>query len=171
MFFVSKTKKLRYSGLILSVMTALLAITGVQYVKGFTESFPNHLISAIYCFVLIPILIFGIFKDKIPKIICSIVTAIAIIVVFLIPTAGESFEAYNNVFLEENGIVLVGEPKVTNLENSEATLNKIDDNDYMLKVAGVKDKKYYFSIVDDEHDYLFTYYFDNELQTIVVELQ
>ena len=51
-----------YSGLILSVMTVLLALTGVGCIRNFIETPPNHLITAIYCFAIIPVFIFGIFK-------------------------------------------------------------------------------------------------------------
>ena len=74
-----------YSGIILSVMTGLLAFTGVGYVRGFAETFPNHLLSSIYCFALIPILIFGILKGKVPRIIAIVITLAFLIAAAVLP--------------------------------------------------------------------------------------
>ena len=52
------------SALILSVMLVLLAFLGVRYAQDTWKHFPNHLISALFCFGQIPLLIFGVFRDK-----------------------------------------------------------------------------------------------------------
>ena len=52
------------SALILSVMLALLAFLGVRYAQDTWKHFPNHLISTLFCFGQIPLLIFGVFRDK-----------------------------------------------------------------------------------------------------------
>ncbi|MBR3177834.1 hypothetical protein IKF27_03500 [Candidatus Saccharibacteria bacterium] len=69
-----------YSGLILSVMTVFLALTGIAYISGFGEYFPNHLISVIYCFSVIPVFIFAILKSKKSRLITGVVTIIAAII-------------------------------------------------------------------------------------------
>lgn len=167
-WFIKKDKW--YSGVILAVMTGLLAITGVTYAKGFVTSFPNHLLSTIYCFAMIPILIFGILKDKFAKIITTVITVIAIIVMVFLPTTSELYEAYNNIVIEDNNIVFVGEPHIINKDDANATLIKSSDG-YTIKVSGIKGKAYEFSIVDDEKTYNFEYSDDKEQQTIVVKLK
>ena len=69
-----------YSGLILSVMTVFLALTGRAYISGFGEYFPDHLISVIYCFSVIPVFIFAILKSKKSRLITGAVTIIAAII-------------------------------------------------------------------------------------------
>ncbi len=71
-WFIKKDKW--YSSIILSVMTGLLAITGINYIGGFAQTFPNHLLSTIYCFAMIPALIFGILKNKWTRLIAIIAT-------------------------------------------------------------------------------------------------
>ncbi len=69
-----------YSGLILSVITVYLALTGIAYISGLREHFPNHLISIIYCFTFIPIFIFAILKNQKSRLIAGIITAVAAII-------------------------------------------------------------------------------------------
>ena len=101
-----------YSGLILSVMTVLLALTGVAYIRAFLETPPNHLISILYCFVTIPLYIFVIFKDKAPRIIAAALTILAILI-YAPLTSAKPFETYNSTIFTENQITFVGEPYVS----------------------------------------------------------
>ena len=75
-WFVKKDNFL--AGLILSPMLVLLVMHGVGYVNTCRLNFPNHLLSAIYCFLIIPVFIFGIFTKKEPRIAAGIVTLIAL---------------------------------------------------------------------------------------------
>ena len=54
-WFIKKDKW--YSGVILAVMTSLLAIFGIGYARNFASNPPDHLITMIYCFAIIPILL------------------------------------------------------------------------------------------------------------------
>ena len=66
-----------WSGLILSVMLSLLALLGVGYAKNAITSFPDHLLSAIYCFICIPVLIFGVLKNKKARILAGLISVAA----------------------------------------------------------------------------------------------
>ena len=166
-WFIKKDKW--YSGVILAVMTVLLALTGVSYVRSFSDSFPNHLISTIYCFALIPVLIFTIFKDRWPRIISSAITVVAIVVVLILPAQNDSFDIQTNLVFGDNNIVFVGEPRVINSDQSDVTLRATDIG-YFVRVLGKKGSVYSFSIEDDERTYEFEYYYDDDMKTIVVEL-
>ena len=159
-----------YSGVILSVMTSLLVITGVSYVRSCIETPFNHLISAIYCFAIIPIFIFTIFKNKIPRIITG---AISLIVLFIcIPLSGAvPYDAYNNTFIEENDIVLVGEPEVSSpAADGEGHVELIKyDGGMNFKLSGIIGKRYPFTVTDDEKIYYFEYYYNGDHQTVMID--
>lgn len=158
-----------YSGLILSVMTAFLAISGVAFLHKCLETPPNHLITTIYCFAIIPVLIFAIFKNKPPRIIASAVTIVALLI--YAPLAfTQPFEAYNNSFIDENEITFVGEPYVsfwTGEGQGNVEIIKYDEG-YNFKLSGVYGKTYRFAISDDENEYYFEYHFDNDSKTVVI---
>lgn len=158
-----------YSGIILSVMTVLLAITGVAYIHSFIETPPNHLISIIYCFVMIPLFIFAIFKDKIPRIITAVVTVVALLI-YIPLTSARPYEAYNNSFIEENNITFVGEPYISFWAgDGQGSVDIIQYEDgYNFKITGFRGKTYRFAISDEEHEYEFEYYYDKDLDTVVI---
>lgn len=157
-----------YSGIILSVMAVLLAITGCIYVEELIDNFPNHLISIIYCFAMILVFILVIFKNKAPRIIITAVSLASIII--YIPLSQEKiYEAYNNSFIEENDIKLVGKPQIVDC-NDDCKVDIIEyDGNYNFHITGKKAKKYTFSIVDDENKYNFVYYYDKDRQTVIIE--
>jgi len=161
-----------YSGVILSFATVFLVITGFLYAAGLPDYFPNHLLSIIYCFGIIPVFIFGIFKDKIPRIITAVASVIALIVMIVIGRVHTPFETYNNTFLTENNITLVGEPYISFYAGEgpgDIEIIKYDSG-YSFKLIGDRGRKYEFAITDDSgNEYKFEYYFDNELQSVVVK--
>ena len=162
-----------YSGIILSAGTSLLVLLGVGFARNFSESFPNHLLTVIYCFGIIPIFIFGIFKKKEPRIITAVITTIALVVILLTSGTTAQFEVYNNTFLEENNIVLVGEPfisSVTGEGKGDVELRKTDLG-YVIKISGAKGKNYSFTITDNEKEYTFEYFYNPESKSIVVQLK
>ena len=163
-----------YSGLILSVMTVLLVILGFDYARGLGDRFPNHLLSIVYCFGIIPVFIFGIFKDKWPRIITALASVIALIVMIFINmgATGEAFETYNNTFLEENGVTLVGEPFISAQSASVSGDSGVEivqcDDGCMVRVKGVRGGHYSFTITDEVGEYDFEYYFDNDVDAVVI---
>ena len=160
-----------YSGVILSVMTLLLAYTAFGYVKGFGESFPNHLISVIYCIASILFYVFIIFKDKIPRIVTLVITIAAMVIIVPIATP-KQFEVYNTSFLE--GIEFEGEPFVSTWSGScegKVELVTYDEEMYSFRLTGCMDHESYFTITDPktEKEYDFKYYFDKGQNTVIVE--
>lgn len=81
-WYVKKNNLL--AALILSPILVLLVYQGISYVITLRHEFPNHLISAIFCFGIIPILIFGIFSDKKPILLSCAISLVAVIALFLL---------------------------------------------------------------------------------------
>ncbi|MBQ9827070.1 MAG: hypothetical protein IJM62_00140 [Lachnospiraceae bacterium] len=72
------------AGIILSVALALLIYLGIGYAIDLYKHFPNHLVSTIFCFGLVPFLIYGIFTRK-PAILTSAgISAAALILMLLV---------------------------------------------------------------------------------------
>ena len=159
-----------YSALILSVATIYLVITGMSYIAEIAENFPNHLLTIIYCFGIIPIFIFAIFRDKIPRIISAALTTISLIIFIVIGNINKPFEAYNNTFVSENNIVFVGEPYISAFAGETQSDVELISSDvgYTIKLIGHKGKRYTFGISDDENKYNFEYYYDDDTQSVVV---
>ena len=160
-----------YSGVILSVMTFLLAFTAFGYIKTFEESFPNHLISVLYCLAAIVLLIIVIFRNTEPRLVCAGITIVATLICILLTTT-EAFEAYNTSFL--NDIELTGKPYVSIWSggcNGKVELIHYEEDGYSFRLVGCKGKESYFTITDDatEQKYDFKYYFDKEQNTVIVE--
>lgn len=167
-----------YSGVILAVMTVLLAWLGLGFAKSLSESFPNHLLTTIYCFGIIPVFIFGLFKKWQPRAITAVITVVAFVVILILnnPFGGGEFETYNMSFISENGITLVGEPEVTywsGTSNGKVDfIAKLDDGKYSFRINGRKGANYYFTVTDEEgNSYDFEYYFDEGTQDVVVKLE
>lgn len=160
-----------YSGLILSAATILLIHSGYLFALDFDESFPNHIITVIYCFGIIPVFIFGIFKNVVPRIITGVVSIITLIIMLITIHASVPFETYNSLFLEENNITFVTDsPYVLAFDTEdEGNVELIKhDEGYTLKVRGIKGKTYTFTIRDGEIDYNFEYYHDADAETVVI---
>lgn len=69
------------SSLILATMTSFLAVLGVDYIHRFASIFPNHLLTIVFCFALIPCLIFAILKGAKERIVAFVITLIAAIAI------------------------------------------------------------------------------------------
>lgn len=85
-WFVKKNNFL--GALILSPMIVLLILHGVGYGLGLRYDFPDHLISTIYCFAIIPVLVFGIFTRKEPIILSFAIALIAFVGIFFLKWRG-----------------------------------------------------------------------------------
>ena len=170
-WFIKKDKW--YSGLILSVPAVLLVATGVAYFRSFPETFPNHLLSTIYCFGIIPVFIFGIFRRRTPRIITAAISFIALIALLILTNLGTPFETYNNLFLKENHITFTGEPYISSWSGDtkggvEIIKNQSEPDEYTLKLSGYQKGKYSFKISDDEREYSFEYHYDDATKSIVL---
>ncbi len=167
-WFIKKDKW--YSGVILSIVTIYLAFSCVNYVWVFIESPPNHIITIIYCIVVILLLILATIKDKIARIIASVVT-VATMLAYVLFTQTQPFEVYNNTFIKENEIIFVGEPYIsfwTGEGRGGVEIIKYDGG-YNFKLDGDRGRAYRFTVSDDEQEYHFKYYFDDNQQTVIIE--
>lgn len=160
-----------YSGIILSAATVLLIHSGYVFVLGFGKTFPNHLITVIYCFGIIPIFIFGIFQNKIPRIITAAISIVSLIVMVGVLHTNVPFETYNSTFLEDSNIVLVTDsPYISSYNhNDEGHVELIKHEEgYTVKVRGIKGLTYHFTIKDGESEYNFEYYEDTTTESIII---
>lgn len=162
-----------YSGIILSVMTGLLTAIGISFILNYMDNPPNHLITIIYCFSIIPVFIFAIFKKKIPRIICAVITVVVALAYGIVSfgRGGAPYEAYNNQITTENNITFVGEPYISawSSEGGEGNVEIIKyDEGYTFKITGVGETKYYFEVSDDVNEYHFEYYFDKNENMVKV---
>lgn len=168
-WFIKKDKW--YSALILSAITIFLAYTGFNYAINLFEHFPNHLLSIIYCFGIIPIFVFFIFKNKITRIIGLVLPALSLIVFAFTINANKPYEVLNNTFLDENEIVLTSnEPFISYFSgeaNGDAILSQ-NEGKYVIKLNGIKGKKYRFDITDGDAVYEFEFHYDDTSQSVVV---
>lgn len=89
-WYVKKNNLL--AALILSPMLVLLVFHGVGYVITLRNEFPHHLISAIYCFVMIPILVFGIFSNWKPILLSFALSIATFVGLFIYKWSGSGWE-------------------------------------------------------------------------------
>lgn len=92
-----------YSAIILSPMLVYLVWQGLAYVWGLRYDFPDHLLSAIFCFGIIPVLVFGLFTRKEPILISLAVSILALgALLFLTRNqVTDSFVSGNVILAEE----------------------------------------------------------------------
>ncbi|MBQ6394067.1 hypothetical protein IJH74_02390 [Candidatus Saccharibacteria bacterium] len=125
-------------------------------------------ITITYCFAIIPLLIFGIFKDKIPRIISVALTVIAV-VIFVPISMEQPFETYS--VLSED-IVFTSRPQVTSWsgEGGRGDTEVVNNEaPYSIKISGDKRGKYSFTLSDDGgNSYDFEYYYDGTSKSVVV---
>ncbi|MBR0085367.1 MAG: DUF3089 domain-containing protein, partial [Lachnospiraceae bacterium] len=90
------------AGLILSVALGLIIYQGMAYVRTLMIHFPNHLLSAIFCFALVSILIFGVLRNKLAKIVAGGISIVMIIVmVVMLIAGGRQARISGNVLLDD----------------------------------------------------------------------
>lgn len=166
-----------YSGLILSAMTVLLAYFGINYVYGFEDSFPDHLITVIYCFAIIPVFIFGIFKKWPPRIATILVTVVTIILLVIFTGGGSKFETFRSTYStaddEFTEFTFKGKSEVTFWSgDGEGSAELIDTGEsYTIKLTGMQKYHYNFDITDETNtEYSFEYYYDSDQQTVILNL-
>ena len=167
-----------YSGVILSAMTVLLAFIGINFARGFEDSFPNHLFTVIYCFGIIPVFIFGIFQKWQPRLATTIITIIAIAIFTLATNNLAPYETYRNTYDTADGetrdFEFQDDPFISYWSGQgKGNVEIIDAGDmgYSLKISGEGDNLYHFTITDStEKEYNFRYHFDKDRQTLVLEL-
>lgn len=166
-------KKNIVSVIILAPMIIFLAWLGVDYISTTIDSFPHHLLSAIWCFLFIIIIVLCLF-DKIKyKLLCFLVGLITVgaLVYLGIWDNNRNFETYRSIDLEE--MPLTGEVRVTSFAGTatgEVEVIHPDNNTYTLKLNGKIGEEYEFTITDENDiEYSFEYYYDKDEKTVILK--
>ena len=165
-FYIKKDNIL--SIIILLPMLILLAYLGVGFFGNAIQSFPHHLLSGIFCFAAIVLIVLGVLKEK-KNIIISFIIVILFTIGYILISNGilfttfKKYEAYND--LKEYNITLTNEYYVTGLISTEQGSVEIiqKDEEYVLKLTGIKNAIYKFGISgEDDKQLRFEYHFDDD---------
>ena len=159
------------AGIIFSVAAAILIMTGVGYVSGFPHYFPNHLLSAIYCFAIVPVMTYGLFSKKESRITVFLLSIATLVAAMIIIGDGKMYESYRS--LSDYGFEYGNEPYVqyySGTKKGEVVI--LDTGEYYnLKLNGYSDGEYEFTIEDNSGKKLnFRYHIDND-QLILEEIK
>ena len=85
-----------------SVALVALIWFGTDYLKQLTGSFPRYLLATLFCFGMVPVLIFAVHHRKAARLTASVIAAAALAVLLVLTFAGFSPNAYNvNIGLDE----------------------------------------------------------------------
>lgn len=125
------------SALILSVMLVLLSFLGVGYAQDAWVHFPNHVISTLFCFGQIPLLIFGIFRNKKAILTASAISAAATVIfavnVLLAPSMDK--DAYFQLDEEQFPTdISFAVQRVEDEKISTAEIGRVPDGPWVLRV-------------------------------------
>ena len=123
-----------WAGLILSVMLALLIWLGFGYLSDLRLNFPRHLVSTLFCFGLVPLLIFGIFRKK-PAILSACGVSLAAVLIFAVLTLGRGPQervAGNILEADELGLNESWSVRVSDESLSTAEINSNVTGKYQL---------------------------------------
>ena len=132
-WYVKKNNLL--AALILSPILVLLVFHGVGYVITLRNEFPHHLISAIYCFGIIPVLVLGIFADRKPILLSFAVSLAAIIALFILKWNGSGSEFLSgNVLLASETYDMDSSWRASVEDESFATAEMVPDQNGKSKV-------------------------------------
>ncbi len=169
-------KKAWWAGLIMACSNALLVLMFVSYYNALQSNFPNHLLSAIYCVLMMIVSIFFILKDNIAKIICFAITAVLLITSFIIGNKGEEYTiTLDSSFLDKEGIVFEGEPYVSYWSAIESgctgSVEVTEDNgSYNYVFNGKGSCNYQFELRDDADNLVvYRYYRDSSSKELVLK--
>jgi len=156
-----------FSIIIILPMLILLAVLGIGFFSSTLENFPHHLLSGIFCFIAIILIILGVLNKR-----RNIIISFAIIVTFTIGyvliSNGILFDTYKEYEtyedLKEYGITLSNEYYISGFFSTEQGTAELTEKDgkYVLKLTGIKNATYKFGISsEDNKQFRFEYHFDN----------
>ena len=144
-----------FSIIILLPMLVLLSILGLGFLKSCYNNFPHHLLSGIFCFAAITLIILGVLNNK-KSIIASFIIIITFTLGLFLISNGilfdtfKTYEAYDD--LSGYNIILSDKYYVSGFISSKqgsAEIIKKDDK-YELKLTGMKNAKYHFTISSED---------------------
>ena len=158
-------KKNILSVIILLPMLVILNYLGIGYFNSMIESFPNHLLSSIACFLMIIVIVMNVIDKWKYRIIAFAVVILSIL--FLFFQGGKDYETYRT--LDTEVYPLKGEVLVTYFSGTENGSAEVIHNEefYTVKIRGKNGGNYKFTIQDEEgKTYSFEYFFDKEQNTV-----
>lgn len=162
-------KKNIISMIILLPMLILMGYLGVGYLTSIIESFPHHLLSMLFCFIVPIIIILSLFDKVKYKIISIIIFILSIVVLILYSGISLKYETYKlleeyNLDLEDNAYI----SSFTVKGSSDGNVDLIKGDNYTVKISGTQKGKYEFTITDDINEYEFEYYYDKDKKTVIL---
>ena len=164
------------SVIILLPMLILLSLIGIEFFNSTLSNFPHHLLSGIFCFVAIILIILGVLNKK-KNIIISFAIIITFTIGYVLISNGILFDTYKKyeVYedLKEYGITLSDKYYISGFFSTEQGTAEIIEKDgkYVLKLTGMKKGTYKFGIVsDDDQQLRFEYHFDNDGKLILEQV-
>lgn len=147
----------------------LLTILGLGYLNQAINNFPHHLLSFIFCFALIIIIILNLFYKTKLRIAAFSLIIISVIAYSLIRSGivDSRFEVVKSL----DNYDLSGQLQITAFiatKHGDVNLIKLDDS-YNVKLNGIKGGNYTFEITDDQNKtILFEYYFDKKKNEVIL---
>lgn len=164
------------SVIILLPMLILLAIIGIGFFSSTLESFPHHLLSSIFCFIAIILIILGVLNKK-KNIIISFAIVITFTIGYVLISNGILFDTYKKyeVYedLKEYSITLSDEYYISGFFGTEQGTAELTEKDgrYVLKLTGIKKGNYKFGIAsEDDKQLRFEYHFDNNGELVLEQV-
>ncbi len=164
------------SVIILLPILILLAILGIGFFSSALENFPHHLLSGIFCFVAIILIILGVLNKK-KNIIISFAIIITFTIGYVLISNGILFDTYkkHEVYedLKEYGITLSDEYYVSGFISTEQGSVEVIEKDgkYVLKLTGIKNTTYKFGIANEDDKQLrFEYHFDDNGKLVLEQV-
>ena len=155
------------SVIILLPMLILLSILGVGFFSSTIEKFPHHILSGIFCFTAIILIILGVLNKK-KNIIISFAIIILFTIGYILISNGILFDTYKKYEVYENlnkyNITLSDEYYISGFFSTEQGSAEIikKDGKYVLKLTGIKNTTYKFGISRENDKQLrFEYHFDD----------
>ena len=162
------------SVLILLPMLIFLSYLGLGYFNSVINSFPNHLLSCIFCFVSIIVIVINVLEKTSLRVISFIVVILFIAITIFMKGGflSSPYETYKN--LDEYNLNLSGEVTVTSFSstgkgNVEVAYSSADG--CTLRLIGDKNNKdkNTFTITDSNNNsYNFEYYYDKDQKTVIL---
>ncbi len=162
-------KKNVISLIILLPILFLLVFLGLGYFTSVIENFPHHLLSCIFCFATIIMVVINIFDDLKMKISAFIVIVLFLVVYLFFK--GGIYSQYENILglnkYDFNGNIMITEFSGTKGGKAEIVSST---DPYSIKVGVRRGSKNKFTITDESNrEYYFECYYDETEKTIVLK--
>lgn len=162
-------KKNVISLIILLPILFLLVFLGLGYFTSVIENFPHHLLSCVFCFATIIMVVINIFDDLKMKISAFIVIVLFLVVYLFFK--GGIYSQYENILglnkYDFNGNIMITEFSGTKGGKAEIVSST---DPYSIKVGVRRGSKNKFTITDESNrEYYFECYYDETEKTIVLK--